>query len=300
MALFTRKNPAKLQEQLATLSGNNNSFEDASKNEWKLKLDSAGNGTAVIRFLPEKDENSTPIIKLINHGFKTNGPWYIENCTSTHGDFDSCPVCKYIKDNDLYNTDKALYQKMKRKTSFWANILVIKDSAAPENEGKVFKYRFGTKIYDKLNAMIDVDVDMGETPVDVTCPFEGANFLLKVKQVSGFSNYDESKFYPVSAIKGIEDEAFQKELIDSMENLNEMIDPTKFKTFEINEEKMNKALGNQARRTASQQADDLEDQIDSYANMTNDKPAQSSGSVETGSTFGDDSDDDLDDLLNSL
>ncbi|WPK28889.1 single stranded DNA-binding protein [Escherichia phage vB_EcoP_EP32B] len=87
---------------------------------------------------------------------------------STHGDYDSCPVCQYISKNDLYNTNKNEYSQLKRKTSYWANILVVKDPQAPDNEGKVFKYRFGKKIWDKINAMIAVDTEMGETPVDVT------------------------------------------------------------------------------------------------------------------------------------
>src|SRR5699024_2061817 len=191
--MFKRKSTAELAAQMAKLNGNKG-FSSEDKGEWKLKLDNAGNGQAVIRFLPSKNDEQAPFAILVNHGFKKNGKWYIETCSSTHGDYDSCPVCQYISKNDLYNTDNKEYGLVKRKTSYWANILVVKDPAAPENEGKVFKYRFGKKILDKINAMIAVDVEMGETSVDVTCPWEGANFVLKVKQVSGFSNYDESKF----------------------------------------------------------------------------------------------------------
>ncbi|MFP9065703.1 hypothetical protein ACLI1X_16005, partial [Enterococcus faecalis] len=219
--MFKRKSTAELAAQMAKLNGNKG-FSSEDKGEWKLKLDNAGNGQAVIRFLPSKNDEQAPFAILVNHGFKKNGKWYIETCSSTHGDYDSCPVCQYISKNDLYNTDNKEYSLVKRKTSYWANILVVKDPAAPENEGKVFKYRFGKKIWDKINAMIAVDVEMGETPVDVTCPWEGANFVLKVKQVSGFSNYDESKFLNQSAIPNIDDESFQKELFEQMVDLSEM------------------------------------------------------------------------------
>ena len=97
-----------------------------------MKFDASGNGQAVIRFLPAKTDDALPFAILVNHGFKKNGKWYIETCSSTHGDYDSCPVCQYISKNDLYNTNKTEYSQLKRKTSYWANILVVKDPQAPE------------------------------------------------------------------------------------------------------------------------------------------------------------------------
>lgn len=243
--MFKKRNPSQLQAQLAQLSGKSN-FGDADRNEWKLKTDNAGNGQAVIRFLPGKDEDSLPFIKLINHGFRKNGKWYINNCTSTHGDFDSCPVCQYMNAHDLYNSNKTEYQQLKRKISYWANILVLKDPACPENEGKVMKMRFGAKIMEKINAMINVDPELGETPVDVTCVFTGANFVYKAKKVGEYINYDDSKFMTPSELPKINDPAFQQFLMDSMEDLNALVAPDKFNSFEENNKKFLQVMGTAA------------------------------------------------------
>ena len=99
--MFKRKSTADLAAQMAKLNGNKG-FSSEDKGEWKLKLDASGNGQAVIRFLPAKTDDALPFAILVNHGFKKNGKWYIETCSSTHGDYDSCPVCQYISKNDLY------------------------------------------------------------------------------------------------------------------------------------------------------------------------------------------------------
>ncbi|UGO50283.1 putative single stranded DNA-binding protein [Morganella phage vB_MmoM_Rgz1] len=290
--MFKRKSASQLQEQLAGLKGGG--FSSVDKNEWKLTQDSSGNGSAVIRFLPAKDENSADFIKLTNHGFKKNGKWYINNCSSTHGDFESCPVCKYLSDNDSYNTNEEEYRLLKRKHSYWANILVIKDPAAPENEGKVFKYRFGQKIMDKIEAMVNVDEDMGETPVNVFCPFEGCNFALKVKKVGGFPNYDDCKFYGQSEIPNIDDEAVQKSIMEQSSDLNALIAPDQFKSFGELETKFKQVMGvaalGAAASSAAGQADSLEAELAAFESQVETKTSTSSSS----------SDDEIDDLLAGL
>lgn len=297
--MFKRKDPAQLQAQLAAMKGGKGSYDD-DKNEWKLK-DTDGVGSAVIRFLPSKnEENPSPFVKLVNHGFKKNGQWYIENCTSTHGDFESCPVCAHLSKNDSFNSNPEEYKLLKRKTSFWANIQVIKDPAVPANEGKVFKYRFGQKIMDKINQMVEVDVEIGETPVDVTCPFEGANFALKCKMVGGFKNYDDSKFLNQSAIPGIDDEAVQKNLIDQMEDLTSLL---KFKSLDDNQKKFAKVMGTAAlggaAGKAAAAADAIGADLDGFDKEMQDfnqssKPSQDSAPAP------EPSDDGLDDLLAGL
>lgn len=304
MSMFKRKDPSALQAQLASLKGGQG-FSSDDKNEWKLTVDSAGNGQARIRFLPGKGEEGLPFVKLINHGFKKNGKWYIENCTSSHGDYDSCPVCQHLSKNDSYNTNEAEYKLLKRKTSFWANILVIKDPANPANEGKVFKYRFGQKVMDKINAMVEVDTGMGEVPVDVTCPFEGADFSLKVKKVGGFQNYDESKFFGQSEIANINDEKTQKFLEENMTDLNKIVGKDQFKSFETNEAKFKQIMGTAAlgggAAAAGAQADALTNELDQFDKDLSDFGSTSSTSstdLEKSSTST--GDDDLDSLLNDF
>lgn len=259
---FKRKSPADLQKQLTDLKGGSGYVSDGT--EWKITKDNAGNGSAVIRFLPQKDDESLPFVKLISHSFKKNNKRYWNNCSSTFGDYDNCPVCKYLSENDSYNTNKSEYNDIKRRTSYWANILVIKDSAKPENEGKVFKYRFGVKIMEKINAMVEVDAELGEVPVDVTCPYEGANLILKVKQVSGFDNYDESKFQASAEIKNIDDESYQDKLFNEMHDIMAIAGKDKFEPLEKLQKIFDGVMKQNANTNASKQADDLENELNNF------------------------------------
>lgn len=292
--MFKRQDSSKLQAQLAALKGGNG-FSKEDPKEWKIKTDAAGNGEALIRFLPSKTEDGLPIVKLVNHSFKVNGKWYWENCSSTHGDFDSCPVCKYINEKDLYNTDKTEWQLIKRKASYYANILVLKDPQAPENEGKVFKFRFGQKIYDKIVAMVNVNTDMGEVPVDVTCVFSGANFLLKAKKVDKHQNYDDSRFMQQSQLPKIEDEAYQKYLMENMVDLGEIVAPSQFKPFDELETKFKKTMGVSmvAGAAASSAAAAINSQLDDFDAQMN---AFDAGTTATSTA----SDSSADDLMASL
>lgn len=292
--MFKRQDSSKLQAQLAALKGGNG-FSKEDPKEWKIKTDAAGNGEALIRFLPSKTEDGLPIVKLVNHSFKVNGKWYWENCSSTHGDFDSCPVCKYINEKDLYNTDKTEWQLIKRKASYYANILVLKDPHAPENEGKVFKFRFGQKIYDKIVAMVNVNTDMGEVPVDVTCVFSGANFLLKAKKVDKHQNYDDSRFMQPSQLPKIEDEAYQKYLMENMVDLGEIVAPSQFKPFDELETKFKKTMGVSmvAGAAASSAAAAINSQLDDFDAQMN---AFDAGTTATSTA----SDSSADDLMASL
>ncbi|QMP82564.1 single-strand DNA binding protein [Escherichia phage vB_EcoM_011D4] len=287
--MFKRQDSSKLQAQLAALKGGNG-FSKEDPKEWKIKTDAAGNGEALIRFLPSKTEDGLPIVKLVNHSFKVNGKWYWENCSSTHGDFDSCPVCKYINEKDLYNTDKTEWQLIKRKASYYANILVLKDPQAPENEGKVFKFRFGQKIYDKIVAMVNVNTDMGEVPVDVTCVFSGANFLLKAKKVDKHQNYDDSRFMQQSQLPKIEDEAYQKYLMENMVDLGEIVAPSQFKPFDELETKFKKTMGVSmvAGAAASSAAAAINSQLDDFDAQMNAFDAGTTSAITASSSSADD------------
>ena len=165
---------------------------------WKPEMDKSGNGYAVIRFLPAVDGEDLPWAKVWNHAFQgPTGQWYIENSLTTIGQKD--PVSEH--NTRLWNTglesDKEIARKQKRKLQYFANIYVVSDSKHPENDGKVFLYRFGKKIFDKImEAMQPAFED--EKPINPFDFWEGANFKLKVRKVDGYWNYDKSEFADAS------------------------------------------------------------------------------------------------------
>ena len=167
---------------------------------WKPEMDKSGNGYAVIRFLPAVDGEDLPWAKVWNHAFQgPTGQWYIENSLTTIGQKD--PVSEH--NTRLWNTglesDKELARKQKRKLQYFANIYVVSDSKHPENEGKVFLYRFGKKIFDKIMEAMQPAFEDEEAinPFDF---WKGANFKLKVRKVDGYWNYDKSEFDSVSPL----------------------------------------------------------------------------------------------------
>ena len=235
MSIFKRQDPTKLQEQVAALKGSSGYQKD--EKEWRLTTDTNKNGSAVIRFLPARSDDELAFVKLVSHSFKKNNKWYINNCSSTHGDYDGCPVCQYISENNLYEKAQAnkggeadkLNSLLARKTHYWANILVVRDPAKPENNGKVFKFRFGKSIMDKITTKLQGDADLGIAGVNVTCPFSGMNLTLKCKDKGGWANYDDSAFESVSEIAGINDEAVQKAIFEGMSDLRPITAPDQFK-----------------------------------------------------------------------
>jgi hypothetical protein len=305
--MFQRKDPSKLQAQLEQMTSNG-SFNQADGTEWSLTTDKSGNGQARIRFLPAKDDNSTPFVKMYNHGFKTKaGRWFIENCPTTIQACD-CPVCK--SNSELWNSgieaDKEVARQRKRKLSYYANILVVMDPANPDNNGKVFKYRFGQKIMDKIQAMINVDTDMGETPVDVTCVFDGADFALKTRKKDSFANYDESKFFAQAELPKINDSEFQTFLMEGMHDLNDLVSADKFKTTEEIQTKLNQVLGGAAQGaipSAQQEIDQFDKDLAAFDNMAS-TPATTQPVKQAAQSFAPDTNtvdmDDLDSLLDSL
>ena len=198
---------------------------------WKPTMDKSGNGYAVIRFLPAPNGEDLPWVKLWNHAFQgPTGQWYIENSLTTLGKND--PVSEY--NSKLWNsgieTDKEIARKQKRKLQYYSNIYVVSDSANPQNEGKVFLYRFGKKIFDKvMEAMQPAFED--ETPVNPFDFWEGANFKLKLRKVDGYWNYDKSEFDNTSALLDGDDEALE-EVFNGQYSLSEFTAPSNFKSYD--------------------------------------------------------------------
>lgn len=201
------------------------SFKESSESTYYPEVDAAGTGHAVIRFLPAKNEEDVPFVKVFNHGFKgPNGRWYIENCPTTVGN--ACPVCE--SNGPLWNgseSDKEVARARKRKKSYYANILVVSDPKNQENEGKVFLFRFGQKIFDKITDCIQPEFPDDEpmNPFDLE---EGANFKLKIRRVEGYANVDKSEFEKTSAAD-VDWDAVKDQIFD----LNTLIAPEKFKAY---------------------------------------------------------------------
>ena len=197
---------------------------------WKPTMDKSGNGYAVIRFLPAPDGEDLPWVKLWNHAFQgPTGQWYIENSLTTLGNND--PVSEY--NSKLWNSgvesDKEIARKQKRKLQYYSNIYVVSDSANPQNEGKVFLYRFGKKIFDKvMEAMQPAFED--ETPINPFDFWEGANFKLKLRKVDGYWNYDKSEFESVSALS--DDDDVLEEIYKKQYSLAEFTAPSNFKSYD--------------------------------------------------------------------
>jgi hypothetical protein len=173
-------------EKMSTKSGGDDRL-------WKPELDKSGNGYAVIRFLPAPDGEELPWAKMYSHAFQGPGGWFIENSLTTIGQKD--PVSEYNRElwNSGNEADKETVRKQKRKLSYYANIYVVKDTANPSNEGQVFLYKFGKKIFDKIMAAMQPEFE-DEDPINPFDFWQGANFKLKIKKVAGYWNYDSSEF----------------------------------------------------------------------------------------------------------
>ena len=214
----------------------------ADERFWKPELDKSGNGYAVIRFLPAPDGEEMPWAKVWSHAFKgPGGQWYIENSLTTLGKDD--PVGEMNRElwNSGRDSDKEIARAQKRKLSYYANIYVVQDPAHPENEGRVFLYKFGKKIFDKLvEAMQPAFAD--ETPLDPFNFWKGADFKLKIRKVDGYWNYDKSEFSAPSTLGNFDDDKLES-IWKEGHSLAEFEDPKNFKTYEQLQARLNLVLG---------------------------------------------------------
>ena len=213
---------------------------------WKPEVDASGNGYAVIRFLPAPDGETVPWAKVYSHAFQGPGGWYIENSRTTLGEKD--PVGEVNRQHWNAGTEegKDIARKQKRKLSYYSNIQVVKDPKHPENEGKVFLYKYGKKIHDKILAAMQPEFQ-DETPVNVFDLWEGANFKLKIKKVAGFWNYDSSEFDSVSALSS--DDTELEATWKSEHSLEAFTAADQFKSYEDLEKRLQLVLGSAPRAT---------------------------------------------------
>lgn len=233
-----------LTKELDKLTTKNSFTEDEGK-YWELTVDKAFNGSAVIRFLSAPEGEDTPFVRYWEHGFQgppkgdQKGMWYIEKSLTTLGLDDPCAEYNMALWETGLKANQDIVRLRKRKLHYVSNIYVVKDPANPENEGKVFLFKYGKKIFDKINDLMKPAFDDMEkvNPFDL---WEGANFKLRAMRVEGYRNYDKSEFEKPSALSDDDDEL--EKIWKSEYSLTEIIAPDKFKSYDELKKRLDKIL----------------------------------------------------------
>ena len=228
---------AKLVKEVEKMSSTGNNTDDRI---WKPEVDKAGNGFAVIRFLPAPEGEELPWAKVYTHAFQSTGGWFIDNCLTTVNQ--NCPVCE--ANRELWNTGSKANQDIvrdrKRKLSYYSNIYVVQDKAHPENEGKVFLFKFGKKIFDKVTAAMQPEFE-DEKPIDPFDFWNGANFKVKITKKDGYWNYDKSEFDSPGPLSDDDDE--MEAIWKKSYPLADFVNPEKFKSYDQLQNRLNTVLG---------------------------------------------------------
>jgi hypothetical protein len=242
-----KRNRSSLDKLTKALEQTTQTAEAGSKDDtrfWQPEVDKAGNGMAIIRFLPAPSvdgDDALPWARTFSHGFQGPGGWFIDNCLTTLNE--KCPVCEH--NNTLWNSgieaNKDIARKQKRKLSYVANILVISDPKHPENEGKIKLFKFGKKIFDKISETMNPEFP-DEQPTNPFDMWEGANFKLKIRNVEGYRNYDKSEFDSITALFDGDDEKLE-DLWKKEYSLKDFTDRKQFKPYDQLKARLDKVLG---------------------------------------------------------
>jgi hypothetical protein len=213
---------------------------------WKPEVDKSGNGYAVLRFLPAPNGEDVPWVKIYDHGFQGPGGWYIENSRTSLGVGEKDPLSEHnsMLWNSGIESNKDVARKQKRRLKYFSNILIVKDPANPQNEGKVFLYQYGAKIFEKLQNAMQPEFE-DESPVNPFDLWEGANFKLKIRNYEGYRNYDKSEFETASPVEG--EDSRLEEIWNSQYSLVEFLDPKNFKSYEELQTRLSRVLGNETK-----------------------------------------------------
>ena len=224
----------------STGGGEKKSYAD--ERFWKPTVDKAGNGYAVLRFLPASEGSELPWARYWDHGFKgPTGLWYIENSLTSIGQPDPVGELNSRLWNSGIEADKETARTQKRRLHYVSNVLVLSDPSNPTNEGKVFLYKFGKKIFDKIMDSMQPDF-ADETPVNPFDFWEGADFKLKIRNVEGYRNYDKSEFAGVSSLYDA-DESRLESVYNQLHDLSEFTDAKNYKTYDELKAKLMRVLG---------------------------------------------------------
>jgi len=275
----------KLAKAAEQVQGGGQQKQGADERFWKPTVDTAGNGSAIIRFLPPPQGEDVPFVRYWDHGFQGPGGWYIEKSLTSIGEQD--PVSEY--NSKLWNSgieaDKEVARKQKRRLHYISNIYVISDPGNPANEGKVFLYEYGKKIFDKINDLMHPQFE-DEDAVNPFDLWEGSNFRLRIRQVEGYRNYDKSAFDTPSSLLA-DDEELEK-VWNSQHGLAEFVEPKNFKSYEELAAKLQRVLGSV---TPASTAESVEEEAPAWTPPTADaKPVVE----QAASTSFDDDDESLD------
>jgi len=249
---LTQKLVKEVEKMSTTSSG-------ADERLWKPEMDKTGNGFAVIRFLPAPEGEDLPWAKMYSHAFQGPGGWYIENSLTTVGQKD--PLGEYNRElwNTGTETNKETVRKQKRKLSYYSNIYVVKDPANPANEGKVFLFKYGKKIFDKIMEAMQPEFE-DEAPINPFDFWQGANFKLKIVKKDGYWNYDKSEFGSVEPL--LDDDDALETLWKKEYSLAAVTAPDQFKSYEELEKRLQYVLGQKG--TSRMSSVEEETEYDNY------------------------------------
>lgn len=268
---------AQLEQELEKINKGAESYKD--DRFWKPELDQAKNGYAVIRFLPPVEGEDIPWVRVFNHGFQGPGGWFIENCPTTLGL--KCPVCE--ANSLLWNSgsekDKEIARKRKRKLSYISNIVVLSDPKNPDNQGKVFLFKYGKKIFDKIMEKLQPEDSQFEKtdPVNVFDFWKGADFKLRIRDVAGYVNYDKSDFDSPSPLFEGKD-SFLEELWNKQYPLKEFTGPDQFKSYDDLKRKFDSVLSTKI--TSINTAEDAENsESQEYSSFASKMKSKSSENI---------------------
>lgn len=278
---------AKLVKEVEKMNNTTSSGDDRV---WKLECDKSGNGYAVIRFLPAPDGEDLPFVKLYSHAFQGSGGWYIENSLTTLNQRDPVSELNTELWNNGTDSGKEIARKQKRKLTYVSNIYVVKDPANPDNEGKVFLYKYGKKIFDKITAAMQPEFE-DETPIDPFDFWQGANFKLKAKNVAGYRNYDSSEFAAQGAL--LSDDDAMESIWKKEYSLAELVAADQFKSYDELKKRLEYVLGTKgSRRQDPEVADEEETSRGSIRDLDEDLRTELSNLTSSKSSSYDEDDDD--------
>ena len=254
---FKKRSKSSIGDLTAKLEQMNKKESYKDDRFWMPQRDQSGNGYAVIPFLPASEGEELPWAKYYEHTFQGPGGWYIEKSRTTLNEKDPVSEMNSRLWNSGVESDKDIARARKRQTRYVSNIMVVSDPANPDNEGKVFLYRFGPKIFNKIQEAMQPEFQ-DEEPLNPFDFWGGADFKLKIRKVGGYVNYDKSEFAPSTELFEGDDSALER-VWNQQHKLGEFVNPETFKSYDELKEKLDAVVGTDIRASAPVKEKTIED-----------------------------------------